>query len=275
MQQLVNFITKYKYFLFFLLLEIIALSLTIQNHSYHKSKFVNSANFVSGGVYNKIHKFKEFTKLRTYNQQLLEENTRLKNIIAQQSIDTTAQLFAVNDTTTFYQKYLFTPAKVIDNQYYKRYNYLTIDKGSKDGIFFDQAVVNSKGIIGITQTVSKNFATVQSILNENSKINVRLNNSLHFGTLQWDGNDYNVLQLADLPIQANVKIGDSIITGGKSIIFPEGIPVGVIEDFRVENNNYSFINIRLFNDMSAIGPVNVVVSLFKEEVNTLQEQTNE
>lgn len=275
MQQLVNFISKYKYFLFFLLLEIVALSLTIQNHSYHKSKFVNSANFVSGGIYNRINKFREFAKLRTYNQQLLEENTRLKNIIAQRSIDTTAQLYAVNDTTNFYQRYLFTPAKVIDNQYYKRYNYLTINKGSKDGILFDQAVVNSKGIIGITQTVSKNFATVQSILNENSKINVRLKNSLHFGTLQWDGNDYNILQLADLPVQANIKIGDSIITGGKSIIFPEGIPVGTIQDFKVENNDYSFINVKLFNDMAAIGPVNVVVSLYKKEINTLQNQINE
>lgn len=275
MQQLVNFITKYKYFLLFLLLEIIALSLTIQNHSYHKSKFVNSANFVSGGIYNRINKFREFTKLRTYNQQLLEENTRLKNIIAQQSIDTTAQLFAVNDTVNFHQRYLFNPAKVIDNQYHKRYNYLTIDKGSKDGILFDQAVINSKGIVGITQTVSKNFATVQSILNMNSKINVRLSNSLYFGTLQWDGKDYNILQIADVPIQANIKIGDSIITGGKSIIFPEGIPVGTIEDFKVENNSYSFINVRLFNDMSAIGPVNVIVSLFKEEINTLQEQNNE
>ena len=112
-------------------------------------------------------------------------------------------------------------------------------------------------IIGITQSVSENYATVQSILNENSKINVRLINSPHFGTLEWDAKDYNILQLADLPIQANIQKGDTLITGGKSIIFPEGIPVGIIEDFRVENNDYSFVNVRLFNDMSAIGPVNM------------------
>ena len=275
MQQLVNFITKYKYFLFFLLLEIIALSLTIQNHSYHKSKFVNSANFISGGVFNRIQKFREFAKLRTFNEQLLEENTRLKNMIAQQRIDTTQQLYAVNDTTRFFQRFLYAPAKVIDNQYNGRYNYLTIDKGAEDGILFDQAVVNSKGIIGITQTVSNKFATVQSILNENSKINVRLKKSLHFGTLEWDGKDYNVLQLVDLPTQANVQVGDSVITGGRSIIFPEGIPVGAVADFKVVNNSYSYINVRLFNDMSAIGPVNVIVSLFKEEINSLQEQANE
>ena len=275
MQQIVNFIIKYKYFLFFLLLEIVAISLTIQNHSYHKSKFVSSANFITGGFYKKINSFREFTNLRTYNQQLLDENTRLKNIIAKQQIDTTASLAAVNDSTKYFQRYLYTPAKVIDNQYHKKYNYLTINKGSKNGILFDQAVINSKGIIGITQSVSENFATVQSILNENSKINVRLINSQHFGTLEWNAKDYNILQLADLPIQANIQKGDTLITGGKSIIFPEGIPVGTIEDFRVENNDYSFVNVRLFNDMSAIGPVNIVVSLYKEEVNQLQKQTNE
>lgn len=273
MQQIVNFIIKYKYFLFFLLLEIIAISFTIQNHSYHNSKFVNSANFLTGGIYKRINRFKEYGDLREHNQQLLNENTKLKNIISQQNIDTSSQTLAIVDTTKYFQKYLYSPAQVIDNQYHKKYNFLTIDKGSNDGIDSDQGVINSKGVIGITQNLSENYTTVLSILNENSKINVRLTTSLHFGTLQWDGKDYNILQLVDLPIQANITKGDSLITGGKSIIFPEGIPVGLIEDFSVENNSYRFINVRLFNDMSAIGPVTVVTSLYKDEIKKLQEST--
>ena len=111
-----------------------------------------------------------------------------------------------------------------------------------------------------------------SILNENSKINVKLLNSLYFGTLEWDGNDYNVLQLIDLPIQANIKKGDTLITGGKSTIFPEGIPVGTILDFSQENNSYKLINIQLFNDMSAIGPVTIINNFDKEEINTLEDR---
>ena len=275
MQQIVNFIIKYKYFLFFLLLEIIAISFTIQNHSYHNSKFINSANFFTGGIYERINRFKEYGDLREHNQLLLKENTKLKNIIFQQNIDTSAQEFAVIDSTKYFQKYLYAPAQVIDNQYHKKYNYLTIDKGSNHGVSSDQGVINSKGVIGITQNISKNYTTILSILNENSKINVRLTNSLHFGTLQWNGKDYNILQLIDLPIQANIKKGDSLITGGKSIIFPEGIPVGVVEDFSVENNSYRFINIKLFNDMSAIGPVNVVTSLYKDEIKKLQESVTD
>jgi len=98
-------------------------------------------------------------------------------------------------------------------------------------------------------------------------------NSFYFGTLEWDGNDYNILQLIDLPIQANIKINDTIITGGKSTIFPEGIPVGTILDFSKENNSYKFINIRLFNDMSAIGPVTVINNFDKEEINELENRT--
>jgi len=258
-----------------MLLEIIAISFTIQNHSFHKSKFVNSANFFTGGVYNRINYFKEYATLRKHNKELLEENTRLKNVLAREDIETSNTISGVIDSTKYFQKYLYTPAKVIDNQYHKKYNFLTINKGNLSGIDSDQAVINSKGIVGITQTVSENFTTVLSILNENSKINIRLINSLHFGTLQWNGKDYKVLQLVDLPIQANIKKGDTLITGGKSIIFPEGIPVGVIDDFKIKNNNYEIINIKLFNDMTAIGPVNVIISLYKDEVNQLLDKTNE
>lgn len=275
MQQIVNFIIKYKYFLFFLLLEITALSLTIQNHSYHRSKFVNAANFVSGGIYNKINYYKEYSNLDDYNQQLLEENTRLKNLISKQNFDTTAQVQGFTDSIKYNQRFLYLSGNVIRNEYHKKYNHLVINRGKKDGIDFDQAVINNKGILGITQTVSDNYATVQSILNENSSINVRLAKNSHFGSLEWDGNDYNLMQLVDLPVQANIKKGDSVITGGKSLIFPEGIPVGIVEDFQIENNDYRFVNIRLFNDMSAIGPVNIILSLYKEEVDRLIKSSNE
>ena len=273
MQQIVNFILKYKYFLFFLLLEIIAISFTIQSHSYHNSKFSNSANFLSGGIYKRVNRFKEYRTLRESNKQLVEENATLKNILAQELKSNTGIIIDVIDTTKYFQKYSYTSAKVIDNQYQRKFNYLTIDKGSRNGIKAEMGVTNSKGIIGITNRVSDKYTTVLSILNENSKINVKLSNSFHFGTLEWNGKDYNILQLVDLPIQANIKLGDTLTTGGKSVVFPEGIPVGTIHDFKVKNNNYSYIDVKLFNDMSAIGPVYIVVSIDKKEIEELQEAT--
>jgi len=274
MQQIISFIIKYKYFLFFLLLEILALTFTIQSHSFHKSKFVNSANVFTGGIYKKINNFKEYTNLRNHNNQLLDENVRLKNRLSKQFLDSSSNSITVIDSVKYLQKYSYTPAKIINNQYHKKYNYLTINKGIVDGIKPDQGVINSSGIIGITNTTSNNYATVLSILNENSNINVKLLNGLHYGTLIWNGKDYNILQLDDLPIQANIKKGDTIITGGKSTIFPEGIPVGSIIDIFRENNSYKSINIKLFNDMSAIGPVNIITNFDKEEINKLEENLN-
>jgi rod shape-determining protein MreC len=258
MQQLIYFIKKFRYFLLFVLLEILALIFTINHHSYHTSKFINSANFITGGIYNKMTSLNEFFILKTENKLLIEENIQLKNLLSKQNINSEKENYYINDTLKYFQQYEYSEAKIINNNFTKRNNYLTINKGSEQGIEKDFGIINSTGIIGVVSNVSSNFSTVLSILNENSKINIRLKNSNHFGTLVWNGKDYKFLQITDIPRQAIIKIGDSIITGGKSAIFPEGINVGVIKDFKLENNQYKEINISLFNDMSALGYVQVV-----------------
>ncbi|MCK5637935.1 MAG: rod shape-determining protein MreC [Flavobacteriaceae bacterium] len=274
MQQIISFLYKNKYFLLFLLLEFFAILFTIQSHSYHKSKFINSANFVSGGFYNKINNIKEFFILKKENVRLSEENVQLKNLLNLQGISSTQNNVVVYDTLKFNQIYNFTSAKIINNDFRKNNNYLTINKGKSHQIKSDLGVINSKGIIGITKSVSNNYTTVLSILNVNSRINVKLLNSNHFGSLSWDNKDYNTVQLLDLPIQALIKVGDTIVTGGMSTIFPEGIPVGIIKNFDTNNNNYEYINITLFNDMSSIGFVEIITNMDKLEIKNLEEKTS-
>ena len=274
MQQIISFLYKNKYILLFLLLELMAIFFTIQSHSYHKSKFVNSANFVTGGIYNKINNFKELILLKKDNKRLAEENVHLKNLLFLQNKSTIQIDSKTIDTINFYQKYSYFPAKVINNNFRGNNNYLTINKGNIDGIKTDFGVINSKGIIGITKSVSNHYTTVLSILNVNSRINVKLTNSNHFGSLSWNNREYNTVQLLDLPFQAIVKIGDTIITGGKSTIFPEGILVGTIKDFKTKNNNYEYINITLFNDMSSIGNVEIINNFDKQEIKSLEDKTS-
>ena len=276
MQQIISFLDKNKLFILFLLLEMLAVIFTIQSHSFHKSKFVNSANFLTGGVYNKIDNFKEFLYLKKENERLNDENVYLKNLLNLEDKEIIQHDLSVIDTLNYKQKYNYTGAKVINNNYRKNNNYLTINKGVNDGLGSDLGVINSKGIVGITKSVSGNYATVLSILNVNSRINAKLLNSDHYGSLSWDNNDFNVVQLLDLPIQAAIYTGDTVVTGGKSTIFPEGIPIGTIKDFKTLNNNYEYINILLFNDMSSIGYVQVIKNFDKTEIKTLEEKsTNE
>jgi len=274
MQQIISFFIRNKYFLLFLILELFAFLMTIQSHSYHKSKFINSSNSVTGFFYNKFINVNEYLHLKENNQKLVDENAMLKNLLAKKSKNTITYKSVTKELIIYKQKYNFISAKVIKNDFTKSNNFLTINKGKNDSVTSDLAVVTSKGIVGVTTNFSNNYSTVMSILNENSKINARLLNSFHFGTLTWNGKDYKILQFEDLPRQTNLKIGDTVITGGKSTIFPEGVLVGLIKDFKMEKNKYKTVNVQLFNDMSAIGYVNIINNLDKLEIINL-EKTNE
>lgn len=274
MQQIISFLYKNKLFILFLLLETLAVVFTIQSHSFHKSKFVNSANFISGGIYDRVNNFKEFLLLKKENKRLSEENAYLRNLMELREKDSVVTDLVLADTTRYMQKYQYTSAKVINNNYRKNNNYLTINKGTNNGLEPDLGVINSKGIVGITKSVSANYATVLSILNVNSRINAKLVNSDHYGSLSWDNNDYNVVQLLDIPIQAAVYVGDTIVTGGRSTIFPEGIPIGTVKEFKTLNNNYDYINVTLFNDMSSIGYVEVIKNFDKLEIKNLEEKSS-
>lgn len=275
MQQLIYFFQRFKYFLFFLLLEIIALVLIFNNLSFHKSKFVNSANNITGGFYSKVSNLSEYLNLKTDNDILSEENTRLRNLLQQKNAVFFQNDSSVIDTVRYHQKFTFTNAEIINNNYTKEFNFLTIDKGENQGIKKEMAVINSKGVIGITDNSSNNYARVQSILNRNSKINARLKNSNYFGSLTWDGKNYNIVQLSDIPRQAPLSIGDTIETDGKSTIFPEGVLIGTISKVNKGNTADNTVDVKLFNDMRNIRHVYIIKNLDKKEIRELENNQNE
>ncbi|WP_396155432.1 rod shape-determining protein MreC [Flavobacterium sp.] len=270
MQQIFNFLLKNSNRLLFLLLLIISLSLTIQSHSYHKSKIISSANFFTGGIYQRVNAVDEYFGLKAQNEELAQENARLKSI-----------LFNLKDTTKLPQidsikgvkKTNIIVAKVIRNTYSTLENYLTINKGVASGIKPNMGVINSAGIVGIIDNTSKNFATVISILNVNSKINAKIKKSNHFGTLNWNGKSTGYVQLIDVPRLASVRKGDTIVTGEQSTIFPENIGIGTIENvYTDEETNYYTLNIKLFNDMTNLGHVYIIKQKDAEEIENLENQ---
>ena len=269
MQQIINFLIRNKNNILFLLLLSFSLFLTVQSHSYQKSKFISSANFLSGGIYSWTSNINSYFYLEDYNLRLLEENQRLRTRLA--AYEDSLEIIDYTDTSSFEGNYLFRASEVINNNYAKVDNYLTLKSGSRDGIERDMGVVTSRGIVGIVENVSPNYSTVISILNSNSRINAQLKESNHFGTLVWNGDDPNIVQLTDVPAVAPISEGDTIITGGRSLIFPKGLPIGSISDFSLDQSeSYYNINIRLFNDMTNIGYVYVIENTAQSEIRKLQ-----
>ncbi|WP_299162713.1 rod shape-determining protein MreC [uncultured Tenacibaculum sp.] len=271
MQQLVYFLQRYKNFLFFLFLEIIAVALIINNHSFHRSKFISSTNFITGGLYEKSSEISEYLNLKDRNITLTKENKILRNKLEKlyALVDSTKISFVV-DSLHPNQQYKYINGKITNNSYNKANNFITINQGVKNGVSTEMAVINSKGIIGITDNASNKYARVQSILNSKSRINASFKNNNHFGTLTWDGKDYNTVQLTDIPRQAIFKVGDTIITGGKSTIFPKGIPIGTILEVPENLSASNTINIKLFNDMSNLGHIYIIINLNKKEIKTVE-----
>jgi rod shape-determining protein MreC len=268
MQQIINFIIKNSYRLLFLLLLALSLILTITSHTYHRSEYINSANRITGSVYTKINDVNEYLSLKEKNKELASENALLKEMLFNKK-DTliAAKTLFRNDLNNFN----VVVGKVVKNSFSARENYITINAGKSLGIKTDMGVINDKGIVGIVEKTSPDFATIQSVLNIKSKINAKIKNSDHFGSLVWDGKNVGFAQLIDVPRLASLRKGDSIVTGGNSDIFPENIPVGKIDKIFIDRKtNYYTINVRLFNDMTAIGYVYIIENKKKKQKQDLE-----
>jgi rod shape-determining protein MreC len=255
-----------------LLLLGISLALTIQAHSFHRSKVISSANFLSGGVYEQLNHINEYLNLKVQNEVLANENARLRMILLNK-VDTTKISIPV-DSIRGIRKTDIIVSKVIHNSYHMHENYLTLNSGSADGVKPDMGVVNSLGIVGIVDKTSKNYSTVISVLNIKSQINAKIKKSNHFGSLVWNGKNAGFVQLIDVPRLAAVRKGDTIVTGGQSVIFPENVNIGVIDKIYTDDKtNYYTLNVRLFNDMTSLGHVYIIKNKDREEIMDLEKQS--
>ena len=286
MQQLIDFILRKKDVVVYFILLFLSLSFIFNSNYFHKSKVILFSNSITNYTNEVFENINWYFELKKINSSLVEENLILKNqlekFIKKKSID------SLKNVAFQYQN-----AKVISNNLSSFKNNLIINKGTKHGLKNEMGVISSTGIVGIIDRTSKNYSSVMSVLNTESKINAKVKRTSHFGTLEWNGLSNRDLLLNDIPETADIKIGDSIITGGMSLIFPEGINIGVISDimkqekfndtimkFNINNQvkianiefreNYLNIEVKLHTDMNNLNNVYVIESLNKDEFKNIK-----
>lgn len=263
MQQLLNFFFKNRNFLLFLVLFGVSLAQTIRSHDYHKSQFITSANYITGSIHELFSSFGSYFDLREQNTVLLEENNRLKQLELN-------HLLLKPSPKVVDNQYKLIPATVVKNSFKSPQNYLTINRGNRDGIKEEFGIISPKGIVGVIDKTSSKYARVVSVLNTKSKINAKLKKSNHFGTLEWNGENSNTVQLYDIQDLVSFSVGDTIVTSGYSMIFPENIPIGTIASYRLnDTKNLYIIDVKLFNDMSNLKYVYVIENLDLDELESL------
>lgn len=272
MRNLWIFISRYNAFFFFFIFFSFGIYLTLKNNTYQQSITLNSTNKVVGNAYERLNILKRYINLGQINDSLAVENAKLKTkILALQDLDSN-QTIIVKDSIS-QQQYTLFAAKVIKNSITLRNNYITINKGSADGIVKDMAVISpQKGVVGFVQEVSENLAIIRSLLNKNTAISVFIKKNNAFGSLVWgDGNfDYQKAYVKEIPNHFKLNIGDTIVTTGAGS-FPRGIEVGKITKSGISTgDSFMTLEIKLFNDFSTLQYVYLVKNRLAPEQKELE-----
>lgn len=219
-----------------------------------------------------IHRF----RLGPENEELVKQNIVLmrerENMYIEKD-DTTLTEMSQPDSlhSERIRMYDYTYAHVIFRTVDRAFNYMIVDKGAKDGICRDMAVLSPSGVAGVVTDVSSNFATVRPILHPESRISAVVTPANQNGTVIWEGDDPRVAYLEAIPQHSEINIGDSVFTNGYSNIFPKGLLIGTVKEVQVGNNaSFLTIKVKLATKYTDIYTVYLVENLFKSELDTLK-----
>lgn len=273
MEDLFRFFSKNSPLFTWLFLAIFSIALLFQSNPYQRSIWFGSANAVAGRVYDFQSNVTSYFGLREVNEDLLHRTGLLEaeNLRLRQELQYYKDSAAMSNTTE--QQYSFKIAHVVGNSIRQAENYITIDKGSEDGIRQDLGVVDQNGVIGLVAKVSAHYSLVLSVLNPKLRTSVKLKNYEAFGSLVWDGEDYRYASFEDLPRNVDYEIGDTIVTTGYTSSFPENVPVGVVVDSEDRGGSFMTLKIRLFADFNRLQDVHVIFDdrqLEREELQKLE-----
>ncbi len=275
MRNLLEFITKNYFFFLFLLLETFCISILVQNNKFQRASFGNSSNQLSASVLSTSENVQHYFYLKTENERLAKENAELhSHDLLSFSLLVNGQ-YTINDTV-YKQKYTYTNAAVVNNSTNRRNNYLTLDKGSKQGITNKMGVTSSSGVVGIVENVSENFCTVKSLLHSNTIINSKLKKDGSFGPLNWDGESFEFAALNDIPTHVRLFKGDTVVTSQYTKMFPENIMIGTVESYYRESTKpFYTVKVKLSTDFKKLSHVYIVDNKLRTEQEELEKKTEE
>ncbi len=298
LRNLLLFFIRYRSLFLFLGLEALAVYLIVQNSTYHRAAFFNSANVYVGRLLAVQARATEYLTLREQNTILQTENARLREqLYGRQAAADTAQapvalttradldsvlrpgLAARRDSlhSTFSGPlpYRLRPARVINNSIARPDNYITLDVGARDGVRVGMGVVGPSGVVGRVKVVSDEYATVVSLLHSKSLLGARIRRDGTIGSLRWDGADARFATLDFVPRHVRVLPGDTIVTSGYNAVFPPGIVVGHVNRVQQEaTKGFRTIQVRLATDFPRLLNVYVIESLAKPLRDTLEARSS-
>lgn len=253
----------------FIVLEIAALGL-LRRSSTGQEFFISklSHSFI-GSVWGWSQGIGDYFALKEINRTLSQENFALQEALGRFEASADSVKSLGNGVYTA-GRYRFRHASVIKNSRNKHHNFLIVDKGTADGVNSHTGIITSNGIIGIIDSAGTHYSYAISFLNSNFNLSARIGREGAVGPMAWDGKDLSRAILREISLQHKFKQGDTVYTSGHSTIFPPDIPLGTIEGSKIINGSTYDIDIKLFQDYSAVRYVTLVENLDRAEILSLE-----
>jgi len=278
MRNVFLFIRRHFNFLFFLVLQIVALSFLFRFNKFHEAAFLNVSTEITGRFYQRYNNIEYYFQLKKTNESLVQENLRLRQQLKEnfEAPDSLRRLIRdtlkVDSHTVI--KYMLLEAKVVNNTTTQQANYLTIHRGFDQGVRPNMGVTGPQGIVGSVVNVSKNFATVQSMLHYQFRHVAKLKHSNETGTIEWDGVSPLYVTLKNIPKSVKVEKGDTVVTTQLSRIFPANLMIGTIAEIIPENSSSFYtLKVRTATNFGNIEYVYVIDNLQADEQKMLEDST--
>ena len=228
MQNLLAFLARNGVFLVFIGLEIICFNLVINNNQRQKQIYHETSMAFSAGIQKRVASLTDYWALGSVNDSLRNENARLRQDVLNKKLAASPTRGSRGQA---FNRFDVIPTSVIQNSVGLRNNYITLDKGSSDGIHPGMGVLALHGPIGIVVATTPRYSKVMSLLHSNSAISASLRSKGHFGSLRWRNADPRIMELDAIPKHAQMMIGDTVVTSGYSKIFPSDIMIGIVDTF--------------------------------------------
>jgi rod shape-determining protein MreC len=240
------------------------------NNRYHNVYAFNTSNKFVAQILGYRNQFDEYIHLKDVNKSLALENAQLKKMVFSGKIPVDSSINSRTDTL-YKTRYHVTIAKVINNSTSEKQNYLTINKGILDNVGVDMGVIGPNGVIGKIKSCSDHYSTVYSVLHVGNSISAKIKRTSTEGSLVWDGSDPEMVTLKNIPRHIKVLKNDTILTSSYSDIYPEGIIIGKVVDFKLKGEEAFYrIKVKLSNDFSSLGYVYVVNNILRQEKDSLE-----
>jgi rod shape-determining protein MreC len=270
MRNVFLFIRRYFTFLSFVLLQFLALSMLFRYNKTHRAVFLGKANEITGYFNSRYDNVDDYFHLKEENLRVHRMNDSLLNLLQGNfmKVDTGSHVITDTvryDTTYMVRRYLAKEAKVVTNSINSQKNYFQLNRGSKQGIKDNMAVINSDGSV---------VGQVMSLLHVHSTVSAMMKKSRNNGRIEWDGQSSLYLTLRNIPKSDSVMVGDTVLTGINSYNYPPGWLIGtvseVVED---KSTNFYVLRVRPFANFQNLQQVFVVENLQREEQVALDRAT--